>query len=240
MSPLCLGAFGIAAGDDDAPVGEVRAGGPDLLAVDDPVVAVAHRARAQAGEVGAGGRLGEELAPDLLARQRLRRVAALLRPRWRRPSWSGCTCRGRSRSSRAARGSATPPALQITCWIGERAAAAVLLRPGDARRSRPRPSCAWKSLARREAVGLADSGLPRLDRRDARVAARRCASSEARASARNAASSRRVSLKSMLPSPRSARLTRSQSSARASSRAISSSFQRRALPSARASSLARR
>jgi hypothetical protein len=45
----------------------MRARSPDLLAVDDPVVAVLFRARAQAGDVGSPGGLGEQLAPDLFA-----------------------------------------------------------------------------------------------------------------------------------------------------------------------------
>ena len=73
--PLVLGHIGVGAGDDDAPVAVMRAGGPDLLAVDDPVVAVALRLGADARDVGTGGRLGEELAPDLLAVKRRLHVA---------------------------------------------------------------------------------------------------------------------------------------------------------------------
>ena len=50
--------------DQDAPVAEVRARGPDLLAVDDPVVAVAHGAAPQPGEVRPRARFAEELAPE--------------------------------------------------------------------------------------------------------------------------------------------------------------------------------
>src|SRR5262249_39935796 len=60
------------------PVGAVAAGGPDLLAVDDVVVAVAHRARLQAREVGAGARLGVALAPDRLGAGDAGQVLALL------------------------------------------------------------------------------------------------------------------------------------------------------------------
>src|SRR4029079_16704456 len=42
---------------------------PDLLSVDDVLVAVAHRGRAQVGEVGTGLRLAEALAPVLVGRQ---------------------------------------------------------------------------------------------------------------------------------------------------------------------------
>ena len=57
----------VAAGEQQAPVAVVRARRPHLLAVDDPLVAVALGPRAQAGEVGAGAGLGEQLAPDLAA-----------------------------------------------------------------------------------------------------------------------------------------------------------------------------
>ena len=67
--PLCFSAVGIGARDDHAPLAVLRAGRPDLLAVDDPVVAVAHRAGAQTGEVRPGARFAEELAPDLFAAQ---------------------------------------------------------------------------------------------------------------------------------------------------------------------------
>ena len=46
---------------------DVRERGPHLLAVDDPLVAVADRARRQAGDVGARAGLAEHLAPDLFA-----------------------------------------------------------------------------------------------------------------------------------------------------------------------------
>src|SRR6476469_1178180 len=63
--------LGVRAGDDGAEVRELRAGGPHLLAVEDPLVAVALGAHLEAGDVGAGPGLGEQLRPDLLAAQRL-------------------------------------------------------------------------------------------------------------------------------------------------------------------------
>ena len=45
----------------------MAAGGPDLLTVDDPLVAVVLRLGLEAGEVGAGTRLAEELTPCLLS-----------------------------------------------------------------------------------------------------------------------------------------------------------------------------
>ena len=51
---------------------------PDLLAVHDEHVAVAHGAGGQVGQVGAGLGLAEELAPHLLAAEHRRQVALLL------------------------------------------------------------------------------------------------------------------------------------------------------------------
>ncbi|MFY9264091.1 MAG: hypothetical protein WAO61_01495 [Solirubrobacterales bacterium] len=63
----------------DRPVGDLRAAGPDLLAGDLPAVAVALGPALQTGEVGSGTGLGEELAPDLLAGQnRLKKALFLL------------------------------------------------------------------------------------------------------------------------------------------------------------------
>ena len=55
---------------------EVGERGPHLLAVDDPLVAVAHARVRQAGDVGAGAGLAEQLAPDLLAGEQRAQVAA--------------------------------------------------------------------------------------------------------------------------------------------------------------------
>ena len=57
----------IGAGQADAPVGLVGAGGPDLLAGQLPAAIGAYRLRPQRGEVGAGAGLGEQLAPGELA-----------------------------------------------------------------------------------------------------------------------------------------------------------------------------
>ncbi len=61
-----LGHVGIGAREQQTPAGTVRQAGPDLLPVDDPVVAVGHRRGGQTGQVGARARLGEQLAPDVL------------------------------------------------------------------------------------------------------------------------------------------------------------------------------
>ncbi len=60
------------------PVGPGAVGGPDLLARDDPVVAVAHGARREAGEVRACVRLGVALGPDHLGGQDARQPPGLL------------------------------------------------------------------------------------------------------------------------------------------------------------------
>src|SRR5580704_5843499 len=56
----------------------MRARGPDLLAVDDPVTAFFFRAGAQARDVGAAGGLGKQLAPYLFAGGERRQIFALL------------------------------------------------------------------------------------------------------------------------------------------------------------------
>ena len=58
--------------------GVLRERGPDLLAGDHILIAVAHSARAQGREIGAGIRFGIALAPDLFARQRAWQVMGLL------------------------------------------------------------------------------------------------------------------------------------------------------------------
>ena len=46
-----LGLFGIGARHEHAPVGQVRQSIPDLLSVDDPLIAIAHCTRTKAGKV---------------------------------------------------------------------------------------------------------------------------------------------------------------------------------------------
>ena len=75
---LVLRRVGVALADEDAEVGDVRERRPDLLAVDEEVVALVLDPRASRGEVAAGVRLREALAPDLLGAEDLREVALLL------------------------------------------------------------------------------------------------------------------------------------------------------------------
>ena len=76
--PLVLGGVRVGARQEHHPVGHVREGGPDLLAVHHPVLAVLDRARLQRGEVAPGIGLGVALAPDLLAGEHLGGIALLL------------------------------------------------------------------------------------------------------------------------------------------------------------------
>ena len=61
------------------PVGEIGVGGPDLLAVDDEIVAVALGPGLQRGEIGSGVRLGIALAPADQPGGDLRQMLLLLR-----------------------------------------------------------------------------------------------------------------------------------------------------------------
>src|SRR5581483_3357039 len=75
---LVLRRVGVRAREQDHVLGDVRAGGPDLLAVDDVVVAVLDGPRLHGGEVGAGAGFGEALAPDVVALDDAREVLLLL------------------------------------------------------------------------------------------------------------------------------------------------------------------
>ena len=75
---LMLRHVGVGAGNDDAPVAIMRAGGPDLLAIDHPVIAILYRAGPQRAEIGPAGRFGEQLAPEFLRLQRRRGKAVAL------------------------------------------------------------------------------------------------------------------------------------------------------------------
>ena len=59
----------IGAHDDDAEVGKMCAGGPDFLAIDNPVIAISLGPCAQRGEIGATGRFAEQLAPNFFTTQ---------------------------------------------------------------------------------------------------------------------------------------------------------------------------
>ena len=74
-----LGYIEIATGDGEAPLGEHRTRGPDLLAVEYPFFAVEHGLGGQRSQIGPGGGLGEQLATiDVLAHQRFEELLLLL------------------------------------------------------------------------------------------------------------------------------------------------------------------
>ena len=67
VMPLCFGASGSVRVEHEDVVGEVARRRPDLLAVDDPLVAVELGPAPEVAEVRAGVRLGVALAPDVFA-----------------------------------------------------------------------------------------------------------------------------------------------------------------------------
>ena len=164
MSPRCLGTSGSVRATRIAPPGVVGHGGPHLLPVDDPLVAVPDRAGRERRQVGPGAGLAEELAPDLLARpQRAQEPLPLLvgaehQDRRRRHSQPdrctpgvGCAAsassaprrsaaRGQRRARPAPRGSAPRPARRRTGLAGTRAGR----RRGRARRG-TRLTRSWRS-----------------------------------------------------------------------------------------------
>ena len=107
--PSCLLRGGIRAHQREDPVGQVAVRGPHLAAVHDEVVAVAHRAGLERGEVGAGVRLRVALAPADLAARDLRQVLALLLLGAVAAAASARSSRGRSPSSGGGSRSAPSP-----------------------------------------------------------------------------------------------------------------------------------
>ena len=72
-------------------------GVPHLLTIDDPLVAVAHGLRGEAGEVAASARFAEQLTPALFAREHW--------PKQTSPLFVGAVCDdGRTRQGREERG----------------------------------------------------------------------------------------------------------------------------------------
>ena len=73
-----LWGVGISSAEHEDPVGELASGRPNLLAVDDPLVAVEHGLTTETGQIGAGVRLGVPLTPDVLAADDAREEMLLL------------------------------------------------------------------------------------------------------------------------------------------------------------------
>ena len=129
--PLVLRCVGVGAGEHEDVVGEVAGGRPDLLPVDDPLVAVEHGPAAEVAEVGAGVGLGVALAPQVLAGEDAGQVVA---PSARRsPTSAACCrasgCRRRRWSHRSAPRPWSNSSARITCSSARQPRAAVLLRP---------------------------------------------------------------------------------------------------------------
>ena len=72
---LVLGHVGVGARHHDGPIGRVSGSGPDLLAVDDPLVAISLGGGPQPCQVRSGAGLGEELTPELFTCGDLGQVA---------------------------------------------------------------------------------------------------------------------------------------------------------------------
>ena len=132
--PLVLGDVGIGAGQHDAPLGDVGVARPDLVPVDDVLVAVERRRGAQRREVGPGVGLAEPLAPPVAAVDEpgqeavLDRLAAVMAD----PLDQVAEARLRRRAG------AGQLLVDDHLVHGRQLAAAVLRRPGRARRTRPR------------------------------------------------------------------------------------------------------
>ena len=84
---------GVGLGDEHDEVGAVAVGDVGLRAVDDPLVAVAHGARADAGDVGAGVGLGDPEAGDLRRPRSPARGSAASAPRCRTRGSAASPCR---------------------------------------------------------------------------------------------------------------------------------------------------
>ena len=76
--PLVSGGVPIGPREQEAPLRDAGIARPDLVAVDDPAVAVPLSPRRDGGKIGASARLRKALAPDFVASQDGRQIAPLL------------------------------------------------------------------------------------------------------------------------------------------------------------------
>ena len=124
---VLLGGVGAHQAEDH--VRPLAAGGPDLLAVDQPVIALVLGPGRERGEVGAGARLGEALAPAHLPGDDVGNVLLLL-------ILGAVFQQGRAEHAHAHAADRVPGAdgghflIQHPGFLGREAAAAVLGRPG--------------------------------------------------------------------------------------------------------------
>ena len=101
--------FGVAAREKQAVVGNVRDRRPDLLTVDDEAIAFESRSRPDGGEIRAGVRLREALAPELVGREDRVGGGPPSVARCRGRGSSALPCRGRDRRCDPAPERAPPP-----------------------------------------------------------------------------------------------------------------------------------
>ena len=129
LMPMMLRRRRVGAHQAEDPVGLVGVARPDLLAVDEEMVAVVFGARRQRRQVGAGVGLRVALAPADLAARDLRQVFALLRFAAVAAAAPGRASRCRTHCSGERQPSAAHLAAQDSCFLARETAAAVFLRP---------------------------------------------------------------------------------------------------------------
>src|SRR4051812_47710005 len=110
---------------EHAPLRVLGAARPHLLAGDHPLVAVLDRLRLQRGEVGPGVRLGEALAPDLLAGEDRPQVTLLLVPR--SPDHQGRTTEEQAEDVGRERHASAAELLEVDRRLRQRGAPAAVL-----------------------------------------------------------------------------------------------------------------
>ncbi len=123
-----FGGIGVRAGEQDHPLRDVPAGGPDLLAVDDEVVAVTDGPGLEGRKVGAGAGLAIALAPDHVAAEYLGQVLLLLL--FGAVNDEGRACEAGRDAAGAWRARFCELAVEDELLHHAHACAAVLLRPG--------------------------------------------------------------------------------------------------------------
>ena len=142
---LVLGSVGIGAHDDLADVAVLGARRPHLLAVEHPLVAIAHGPALEAGEVGSGGGLAEELAADDVAPVHLAQACVL--------HLVGGVGEDRGRHH---------PEPDAEGLLGRRVEAGRLRLPGALVRRRQLPAPVLRRARDPPEAGVEDAGLPLL------------------------------------------------------------------------------
>ena len=126
-----LGSRAIRAHKQQTPIRQLRKARPNLLTVDDEVVAVADGLGAERGQVAAGVRLRKSLTPNLLAGENRRQVTFLLLLRAQHDDrWTNQREANRADQLRGV--GVRQLFLKDGLLHDRRAAPAVLLRPGNA------------------------------------------------------------------------------------------------------------